>query len=119
MLAIPENVGGELWVAQTIMQEQQGAPRMSDEEFDIKWEYVVLETALKDRKVDLDDLVKKLRDVRGPSQTWRTSPETHTVLDGLHAKGLPLGIVSNFPKILPDLCKYEPAPKFKVERLLG
>ena len=27
---------GELWAAQTIMQEQQGAPRMSDEEFDIQ-----------------------------------------------------------------------------------
>ena len=98
---------GELWVAQTIMQEQQGAPKMSDEEFDMKWEYVVLETALKDRKADLDDLVKRLRDVQGPGQDWRTSSETHTVLDGLQAKGLPLGIVSNFPKILPDLCRKE------------
>ena len=98
---------GELWVAQTIMREQQGAPRMSDEEFDMKWEYVVLETALKDRQVDLDDLVKRLRDVRGPSQDWRTSPETHTVLDGLQAKGMPLGIVSNFSKRLPDLCRME------------
>ena len=98
---------GELWIAQTIMREQQGVPRMSDEEFDMKWEYVVLETALKDRKVDLDDLVKRLRDVRGPSQNWRTSPETHTVLNGLQAKGMPLGIVSNFSKILPDLCRME------------
>ncbi|RKU12224.1 hypothetical protein C6503_17740 [Candidatus Poribacteria bacterium] len=98
---------GELWVAQTIMQEQQGTPRMSDEEFDMKWDYVVLETALKDRTVDLDDLVKRLQDVQGPAQNWRTSPETHTVLNGLQAKGMPLGIVSNFSRILPDLCRTE------------
>lgn len=98
---------GELWVAQTIMNEQKGAPRMSDEEFDINWEYVVLETALKDPEVDLDDLVKRLRDIQGPAQNWSASSETHTVLDGLQAKGLPLGIVSNFPKTLPDLCRKE------------
>ena len=98
---------GELWVAQTIMNEQQGAPRMSDEEFDMKWEYVVLETALRDRKEDLDGLVKKLRNTNGPAQNWIAPPETHTVLDGLQAKGLPLGIVSNFPKTLSDLCRKE------------
>ena len=98
---------GELWTAQTIMQEQQGAPRMSDEEFDMKWEYVVLKTALKDRKVDFTDLVKRLRDVQGPTQNWRAPPETYTVLEELHATGLPLGIVSNFPKTLPDLCRKE------------
>ena len=96
---------GELWVAQTIMNEQQGAPRMSDEEFDTKWEYVVLETALKDRKEDLDDLVKKLGNIKGPTQNWRAPPETYTVLNALQAKGLPLGIVSNFPRTLPDLCR--------------
>ena len=98
---------GELWTAQTIMQEQQGAPRMSDEEFDMQWEYVVLEMALKDRKVDLDDLVKRLRDIQGPAQNWHAPPETYIVLDGLQAKELPLGIVSNFPKTLPDLCRKE------------
>ena len=98
---------GELWVAQTIMNEQQGAPRMSDEEFDMKWEYVVLETALRDRKEDLDGLVKKLRNTNGPAQNWSGPPVTHTVLDGLQAKGLPLGIVSNFPKTLSDLCRKE------------
>ena len=96
---------GELWVAQTIMQEQKGAPRMSDEEFDMKWEYVVLEEALKGRKTDIDDLVKKLRSVHGPAQNWNAPSETYTVLDGLQAKGLPLGIVSNFSKTLPDLCR--------------
>ena len=96
---------GELWVAQTIMQEQQGAPKMSDEEFDMKWEYVVLEEALKDRKEDIEDLVKRLRNISGPAQNWSAPPETYTVLDELQAKGLPLGIVSNFPKTLPDLCR--------------
>ena len=96
---------GELWVAQTIMNEQQGAPRMSDEECDTKWEYVVLETALKDRKEDLDDLVKKLRNIKSPMQNWSAPPETYTVLNALQARGLPLGIVSNFPKTLPDLCR--------------
>ena len=96
---------GELWVAQTIMQEQQGAPRMSDEEFDLKWESVVLATALKDRKVDRNDLVKKLRNAQGPVQNWSAPPETYTVLDELPAKGLSLGIVSNFPKTLSDLCR--------------
>ena len=48
---------GELWTAQTIMQEQQGAARMSDEEFDMKWEYVVLEAALKDRVNQQQDAV--------------------------------------------------------------
>lgn len=98
---------GELWVAQTIMQEQEGVPRMSDEEFDMKWEYVVLETALKDRNVNLDNLVTGLQDVQVPAQNWSAPPETYTVLDKLQAKGLPLGIVSNFPKTLPDLCRKE------------
>ena len=96
---------GELWTAQTIMREQQGAPRMSGEEFDMKWEYVVLEAALKDREENIEDLVKRLRDVQGPVQNWRAPPETYTVLEELQAKGLPLGIVSNFRKTLPDLCR--------------
>lgn len=78
---------------------------MSDEEFETKWEYVVLETALKDRKVDLDGLVKNLRNISGPMQDWSAPPATYTVLDELQAKSLPLGIVSNFPKTLPDLCR--------------
>ena len=96
---------GELWVAQTIMNEQQGAPRMSDEEFDMKWEYVVLETALKDRKENIEDLVNKLRTIDGPAQNWSAPPETYTVLNELQVKDMPLGIVSNFPKLLPDLCR--------------
>ena len=88
---------GELWVAQTIMREQQGAPRMSDEEFDMKWEYVVLEEVLKDRKENIEDLAKRLRNINGPAQNWSAPPETYTVLDELQAKGLPLSIVSNFP----------------------
>ena len=96
---------GELWIAETIRQEQRGAPRMSDEEFDTKWEYVVLEETLKERTEDIDDLVRKLRDVQGPAQNWSAPPEIYTVLDGLQANGLPLGIVSNFSKTLPDLCR--------------
>ncbi len=96
---------GELWIAQTIMQEQHGAPRMSDEEFDMKWEYVVFEEALKDRKENIEALVKRLQNINGPAQNWSAPPETYAVLDELHAKGLPLGIVSNFPKTLPDLCR--------------
>ena len=96
---------GELWVAQTIMNEQQGTPRMSDEEFDTKWEHVVFETALKDREENIEDLVNKLRNIDGPAQNWSAPPETYTVLDELQAKDLPLGIVSNFPKTLPDLCR--------------
>ena len=89
---------GELWVAETIMREQKGAPRMSDEEFDRKWEYVVLEVALKGREENINDLVKKFQDVHGPIQDWSAPPETYTVLDKLRAKGMPLGIVSNFQK---------------------
>ena len=96
---------GELWTAEKIMQEQQGAPKISDEEFDMKWEYVVLEAALKDRKENIEDLVTRLRNINGPAQNWRAPPETYTVLDALQAKGLPLGIVSNFRKTLPDLCR--------------
>ena len=96
---------GELWIAETIRQEQRGAPRMSDEEFDMKWEYVVLEEALKGQKKDVDDLIKKLQEVQGPAQNWSAPPETYTVLDGLQMTDLSLGIVSNFPKILPDLCR--------------
>jgi len=96
---------GELWIAETIMQEQRGAPRMSDAEFDLKWEYVVIEEALKDRKENIEDLVKKLRNINGPAQNWSAPPETYTVLNELQAKGLPLGIVSNFPKTLSDLCR--------------
>ena len=96
---------GELWIAQTIMQEQQGAPRMSDAEFDMRWEYVVLEEALKDRKENIEDLVKKLRSINGPTQNWSAPSETYTVLDELQARGLLLGIVSNFPQTLPDLCR--------------
>ncbi len=96
---------GELWVAETIMQEQKGAPRMSDEEFDRKWEYVVLQEALKGQEVNIKGLVMKLRDVHGPTQNWSAPPETWRVLDRLQTKGLPLGIVSNFPKTLLDLCR--------------
>jgi putative hydrolase of the HAD superfamily len=96
---------GELWVAQTIMQEQQGAQRMSDAEFDMKWEYIVLAEALKDRKENIGELVKRLRNINGPAQSWSAPPETYMVLDELQAKGLSLGIVSNFPKTLPDLCR--------------
>ena len=96
---------GELWVTQTIMNELQGAARMSDEKFNLRWTYVVLETALKDRQEDLDGLVKKLRNINGPAQHWYAPPETYKVLDELQAKGLSLGIVSNFPKTLPDLCR--------------
>ena len=96
---------GELWIAETIRQEQRGAPRMSDKEFDMKWEYVVLEEALKEESKDIDDLVKKLQEVQGPAQNWKAPPETYTVLDGLQMTDLSLGIVSNFPKILPDLCR--------------
>ena len=96
---------GELWIAETIMQEQRGAPRMPDEEFETKWEYVVLEEALKERTEDIDDLVKKLRNTQGPTQNWSAPSEIYPVLDGLQANGLPLGIVSNFSKTLPDLCK--------------
>ena len=96
---------GELWIAQTIMQEQHGAPRMSDEEFDMKWEYVVFEEALRDRKENIEALVKRLQNINGPAQNWSAPSETYAVLEELHAKGLPLGIVSNFPKTLPDLCR--------------
>ena len=96
---------GEIWIAETIRQEQRGAPRMSDEEFEMKWEYVVLEEALKEESKDIDDLVKKLQEVQGPTQNWSAPPETYTVLDGLQMTDLSLGIVSNFPKILPDLCR--------------
>ena len=96
---------GELWIAETIIQEQRGALRMSDAKFDMKWEYVVLEEALKDRKENIEGLVKKLRNINGPAQNWSAPPETYTVLDELQAKGLSLGIVSNFPKILSDLCR--------------
>ena len=95
---------GELWIAQTIMKEQQGAPRMSDAEFDMKWEYVVFEEALKDRKENIEDLVKKLRNVNGPAQNWSAPPETYTVLNELQAKGLPLGIVSNFSEDVTPIC---------------
>ena len=98
---------GELWVAQTIMEEQRGAPRMSDEEFDRKWESVVLEEAFKERKVNIDDLVKKLQYVQVHAQNWSAPPDTHKVLDELQATDLSLGIVSHFPKILPDLCRQE------------
>ena len=94
---------GELWIAETIMREQRGTPRMSDTEFDMKWEYVVLETAFKERKESIENLIKRLQDVQGPVQYWSTPPETRTVLDKLQAKGLPLGIVSNFQRTLPDL----------------
>ena len=96
---------GELWIAQTIMNEQQGTARMSDEEFNLKWAYVVLETALKDGKEDLDGLAKKLQNINGTAQNWYAPPETYKVLDELQTKGLPLSIVSNFPKTLPDLCR--------------
>ncbi len=96
---------GELWVAQTIMSEQKGTPRLSDKEFDMKWEYAVLEEALKGRKENIDDLVKKFQDIERPTQNWSAPPETYTVLAALQAKGMPLGIVSNFQKILPNLLR--------------
>ena len=92
---------GELWIAETIRQEQRGASSMSAEEFKMKWEYVVLEEALKEGTEDTDDLVRKLRDIQGPAQNWRAPPETYMVLDRLQATDLSLGIVSNFPKTLP------------------
>ncbi|RKU29821.1 hypothetical protein C6499_07825 [Candidatus Poribacteria bacterium] len=95
----------ELWVAQTIVQEQKGAPRISDAEFDRRWDSVALKEALKGSNKNVDDLVKKLWSVPKPEQTWSVPPETYMVLDKLQAEGLILGIVSNFSKTLPDLCR--------------
>lgn len=95
----------ELWVAQTIVEEQKGSPRIPDEEFDRRWDSVALKEALKGRNEKVDDLVKKLWSVPRLEQRWSVPPETYMVLDKLQAEGLILGIVSNFSKTLPDLCR--------------
>ena len=53
---------------------------MSDEEFDMKWEYVVLEEALRDRKENIEELVKRLQEhQQSGAKLERTSRNIHSV----------------------------------------
>lgn len=83
-----------------IFKEQNGEPRMPDEEFVAMLDKAALSCVIAD--VNESDLPEKLRGAPIPEQKLRIIPGTEDVLQSLKDKGFRLGIVSNHRAWLPD-----------------
>ena len=83
-----------------IQKEQNGAPRMSDEDFTIMIDKAALSCV--NTKINEFDLLVKLRDVPVPEQELRIIPGTIEALQSVKGMGFRLGIVSNHREWLPD-----------------
>ena len=93
-----------------IAKEQNGSPRMSDEDFDLMLDKTVL-TCVNINK-EYSEYLNKLSDLPTPKQEFRIIPGTIEVLQTLKDMGFRLGIVSNHRVWLPDYLKKIGISKF-------
>ncbi|MCL2159012.1 MAG: HAD family hydrolase [Oscillospiraceae bacterium] len=77
-----------------IAKEQNGAPRMSDADFEVMLDLAALRCVAKEKEQD-EKTIEKLKHISLPEQELRIIPGTLEVLDALKAKGYRLSIVSN------------------------
>jgi len=83
-----------------IAKEQNGAPRMSDADFEAMLDLAALKCVAKGQ--DTTTHAKKLSQIPLPEQELKIIPGTLEVLDALKAKGYRLAVVSNHRVWLPD-----------------
>jgi len=89
-----------------ILKEQNGTPRMSDEDFLAMQDKAALSCINAEEIGEKEsDLLVKLSDIPIPKQELRLIPGTTEVLQTLTDKGYRLGIVSNHRASLPDSLK--------------
>jgi len=94
----------ELWTGEQVMREQNGVPRMPDNEFSSYLDYIALQEIFKSKKSnDIWILVKKLKKFTAEKQEWDIIEGVNYTLEVLKNECIILGIVSNFNKTLPEL----------------
>ena len=86
-----------------IQKEQNGAPRMSDDDFTAMQDKAALSCIIADKNET--ELLEKLAHLPFPKQEFKVIPGTVEVLQTLKDKGFRLGIVSNHREWLPDYLK--------------
>ena len=86
-----------------IQKEQNGAPRMSDNDFTAMQDKAALSCIIADKNET--ELLEKLANLPLPKQEFKIIPGTVEVLQTLKDKGFRLGIVSNHRTWLPDYLK--------------
>jgi len=93
----------EIWVAEQILREMAGAPRMPEEAFSRQLDYIRLRTAF-DREADevIGEMVASIQSVAGQKQTWRVIEGVYETLSMLKGR-YRLGVVSNFDPTLSQL----------------
>lgn len=94
----------EVWIGNQILREINGAPRMPDEEFRRNIDFISLKSFLIDKEdPEIWDIVCKLGEVNGESQSWVVIDGVRETLGTLKNNEYKLGIVSNFDGSLPSL----------------
>jgi putative hydrolase of the HAD superfamily len=86
-----------------IQKEQNGAPRMSDDDFTAMLDKAALSCV--NTSENEDNLLEKLVHLPLPKQEFMTIPGTIEVLQTLKNRGFRLGVVSNHRAWLPDYLK--------------
>ena len=87
-----------------IIKEQNGAPRMPDDDFERMLDKAVLSCVNADKK-DESEYLEKLKNFPMPKPELKIIPGTMEVLQTLKDMGFRLGIVSNHREWLPDYLK--------------
>lgn len=89
-----------------IGKEQNGAPRMSDEDFEVMLDKAALSCIDKNyNEYDETACLEKLKNIPIPKQELRVIPGTLETLEFLKEKKFRLGIISNHYSWLPDYLK--------------